>query len=442
MCLFVILRSRAVFQGLAVPGVWHCYGAACLPIIPMACKSSIGDDCKYMIKFRHVSKIYDDKVRGVDDVNLEIKRGEFVVLIGPSGCGKTTTLEMINRFERPTSGSICINGKDISKLDEAELRRKVGYVTQQTDLSPDLTIGKNIGLVLELQEQSKERVNARIKELLKMVGMDPSEYMDRFPSQLSGGQQQRIGILRALAAESDVILMDEPFSALDPITRRNLQDDVKKLHSRLNKTIVLVTHDIDEAFKLGDRVVLMRQGKIVQADSPENFLRNPACKFVEEFIGRDRPGVNADALTVKEVAVTKPVTASQDMGLTRATRRMRKKRVRTLVVVEDDETFVGIITARDIQRHKNRPGNRPGKVADVVRGNIPTISEGSSAKTAFEVLFLGDAGMLPIVDDSNRLKGLVTRSSFAEMLYRTLWDANGYDGCENVSHSHSDASDF
>ena len=384
-----------------------------------------------MIKFKHVSKVYDDKVKVVDDLNLEIKQGEFVVLIGPSGCGKTTTLEMISRFEEPTNGSIYVNGKDISKLDEAELRRNIGYVTQQTDLSPNLTIGRNIGLVLESQKRSKKRVNARIRELLEMVGMKPSEYMDRFPNQLSGGQQQRVGILRALASEADVILMDEPFSALDPITRKKLQDDVKKLHSRLKKTIVLVTHDMDEAFKLGDRIVLMRHGKIVQADSPEKLLKKPACKFVEEFLGQNRSATNAEALTVREAAVTKPITASRDMGLARATKRMRKKRVRTLLVVEDDETLVGIVTERDIHRYKNRPGNRPGKIADIVRSDMPTVSENSSAKTAFEVLFLSDTGILPVVDDSNRLKGLVTRNSLAETLYQALWNTNGY-GYNNV----------
>ncbi len=378
-----------------------------------------------MIKFRHVSKIYDDKVVVVDDINLEIKRGEFLVLIGPSGCGKSTVLRMMNGMEKPTRGSVCFNGKDIGKISEAELKRNIGNVTQQTSLSPHLTIGRNIRQAAGLsgsKERTKKRSNARIKELLKMVGMDPSEYMDRFPSQLSGGQQQRIGIVRELAREPDILLMDEPFSALDPITRKNLQDDLKKLHGMVKKTIVLVTHDMDEAFKLGDRIVLMRQGKIVQADSPEEFLENPANKFVEEFIGLDRPGKNAEALTVEKVAVKTPITVSPDMGLARATQRMRKMRVRTLVVVKDDETLIGIATARDIRRHKNRSG----KVADIVQGDIPVIPEGSSAKAAFEALFLGNAGILPVVDGSNRLKGLVTRSSLAEKLYRVVWDSDDY----------------
>lgn len=376
-----------------------------------------------MIEFEHVSKVYDDKVVAVDDINLKIERGEFVALIGPSGCGKTTTLEMINRLEKQTSGSIYINGQDISKIDKVELRRNIGYVIQQTGLFPHFTIGRNIGLVPRLQNWPEERIEARTRELLEMVGMNPSDYIDRFPCELSGGQRQRIGVLRALAAEPDIILMDEPFGALDPITRENLQDDLKKLQSKLKKTIVFVTHDMDEALKLGDRVVLMRNGRIVQADSPEDLLRNPADEFVEEFIGRDRLASKADTLTVEEVAVATPVTAPPEMGLAQATRRMRRKRVDTLVVVEDDDTLVGITTARDIEKHRNVPG----KIGDMVRVDMLTIHEGSSAKAAFEALFLGDTGILPVVDDSNRLKGIVTRSSLAEMLYRVVWNTNGHE---------------
>ncbi len=376
-----------------------------------------------MIEFEHVSKVYDDKVVAVDDINLKIEQGEFVALIGPSGCGKTTTLEMINRLEKQTSGSIYINGQDISKIDKVELRRNIGYVIQQTGLFPHFTIGRNIGLVPRLQNWPEERIEARTRELLEMVGMNPSDYIDRFPCELSGGQRQRIGVLRALAAEPDIILMDEPFGALDPITRENLQDDLKKLQSKLKKTIVFVTHDMDEALKLGDRVVLMRNGRIVQADSPEDLLRNPADEFVEEFIGRDRLASKADTLTVEEVSVATPVTAPRDMGLAQATRRMRRKRVDTLVVVEDDDTLVGIVTARDIEKRRNIPG----KIGDMVRADMPTIHEGSFAKAAFEALFLGDTGILPVVDDSNRLKGIVTRSSLAEMLYRVVWNTNGHE---------------
>jgi spermidine/putrescine transport system permease protein len=180
-----------------------------------------------MIEFRHVNKIYDDKVKVVDDISLDIKQGEFVVLIGPSGCGKSTVLEMMTGIEKPTRGSIYLNGKDIRRINETELRRNVGHVTQQTSLSPNLTIGRNIGQALRSsgsKGQTEERINSRTKELLKMVGMDPLKYMDRFPSELSGGQQQRIGIVRELAREPNILLMDEPFSALDPVTRRNLQD--------------------------------------------------------------------------------------------------------------------------------------------------------------------------------------------------------------------------
>jgi osmoprotectant transport system ATP-binding protein len=341
---------------------------------------------------------------------------------------------MMNGLGKPTRGSIYLNGKDIRRLNEAELRRNVGHVTQQTSLSPNLTIGRNIGQALRSsgsKGQTGERINSRTRELLKMVGMDPLKYMDRFPSELSGGQQQRVGIVRELAREPNILLMDEPFSALDPITRKNLQDDLKKLHGMMRSTIVLVTHDIDEAFKLGDRIVLMRRGRIVQSGSPEDFLKNPANKFVEEFIGQGRPVQGhpvkcAETLTVEKVAVRRTVTASPNLGLARAVRRMRKMRVSTLVVVEDDETLIGIITARDVRKHRNRPG----KIADIVQGDIPVVYEGSSAKTAFEALFLGNAGILPVVDDSNRLKGLVTKTSLAQQLYQAVWNCSSCDNAK------------
>lgn len=280
-------------------------------------------DFLLMIKFQNVSKKYNQKVVAVNNINLKINRGEFVVLIGPSGCGKTTTLEMINRLERPTSGSIYINGQNISKVDEVALRRNIGYVIQQTGLMPHLTIGENIGLVPRLQKWPENRIKDRVIELLEMVGMEPACYLTRYPHELSGGQQQRIGVLRGIAAEPDIILMDEPFGALDPITRKNLQDELKKLQGELKKTIVFVTHDMDEALKLGDRVVLMRQGQIVQVDDPEDLLRNPADEFVEKFIGRDRLALQVETLTVEEVARTTPITASPELGLLQAARRMR-----------------------------------------------------------------------------------------------------------------------
>lgn len=374
-----------------------------------------------MIKFENVTKVYSGGVEAVHDMNLHIKQGELMVLVGPSGCGKTTTLEMINRLEEPTRGTIYVNGQDTSKVSIVELRRNIGYVIQHTGLFPHLRIGSNIGLVPRLRKWPRQRIEARTLELLEMVGMEPAVYLNRYPRELSGGQQQRIGVLRALAAEPDIILMDEPFGALDPVTRENLQDELKRLQARLKKTIVFVTHDMDEALKLGDRVVIMRDGRIIQADPPEALLRRPADDFVRQFIGREHMATKAGGLTVDDVAIKTPVTAPPTMGMAQATRLMRRKGVDTLMVVDDDGTFIGIASAREIETRESRPET----LAEAVQRDVPRVVEGSSAKEAFEMVFIGKAGVVPVVDAAGKLKGIVTRGSLAEELYQVLWERNG-----------------
>lgn len=234
-----------------------------------------------------VTKRYDAKsAPAVDNVTLEIAAGEIVMLVGPSGCGKTTTMKMINRLIEPTSGRILIGDDDITKRDPDELRRHIGYVIQGAGLFPHLTVGDNIAIVPRLLKWGKQRTAARIDELLDLVNLDPAQYRDRLPRELSGGQQQRVGVARALAADPPVLLMDEPFGAVDPITRQRLQDELLRLQDELNKTIVFVTHDFDEAVKLGDRIAILEQGsKIVQYDTPEEILANPANDFVRGFVG-------------------------------------------------------------------------------------------------------------------------------------------------------------
>ncbi len=222
----------------------------------------------------------------VESVDMDIPAGELVMFVGPSGCGKTTTMRMINRLIEPTSGTITIGGDDVTRLDDVTLRRRIGYVIQQIGLIPHLTIGANVALVPRLLKWDKKRVNARVEEMLTVVGLDPGQYRDRYPRQLSGGQQQRVGVARALAADPPIMLMDEPFGAVDPITRGRLQDEFLSLQQQLGKTIVFVTHDFDEALKLGDRIAVLRErSQIVQFDTPEAILARPANEFVESFIG-------------------------------------------------------------------------------------------------------------------------------------------------------------
>ncbi len=239
------------------------------------------------IVLSHLTKRYAGSRRAaVDDVNLEIPQGEIVVLVGPSGCGKTTTMRMINRMIKPTDGKVEIDGEDVASLDDTTLRRRIGYVIQQIGLIPHLTIANNVGLVPRLLSWERERVRQRIDEMLTVVGLDPDEYRNRYPRELSGGQQQRVGVARALAADPPIMLMDEPFGAVDPITRSRLQNEFLDLQKTLGKTIVFVTHDFDEALKLGDRIAVLREGsQIAQYDTPENILAAPADDFVAGFIG-------------------------------------------------------------------------------------------------------------------------------------------------------------
>ncbi|MEH7883659.1 ABC transporter ATP-binding protein [Bacillus sp. JJ1609] len=238
-----------------------------------------------MIRFENVSKQFNDGTAAVKSLNLTINKGEFFVLIGPSGSGKTTTLKMINRLIDITDGTISINGKKISDYDIHELRWNVGYVLQHIALFPHMTIEENIAVVPEMKKWNKEKIASRVDELLKMVGLDPVTYKHRKPSELSGGQQQRIGVVRALAANPEIILMDEPFSALDPISREKLQDDILNLQKTIKKTIVFVTHDMQEALKLGDRICIMKEGEIVQVGTPKELIYHPKNDFVKEFIG-------------------------------------------------------------------------------------------------------------------------------------------------------------
>ncbi|MCC2536616.1 MULTISPECIES: ABC transporter ATP-binding protein [Bacillus cereus group] len=303
-----------------------------------------------MIQFNQVSKSYEDGTKAVDSLHLEIKKGEFFVLIGPSGCGKTTTMKMINRLIETTEGSILIDGKDIQEYNINELRWDIGYVLQQIALFPHMTIAENVAVVPEMRKWSKEKIKARVDELLQMVGLDPDVYRDRMPDELSGGQKQRVGVVRALAANPKIVLMDEPFSALDPLSREQLQKDIVQLQKKIQKTIVFVTHDMQEALSLGDRICIMKEGKIVQLDTPEEIIHNPKNEFVEEFIGnRGRPWYEGksieDVLPLDESMRIEGEALSLHSSLQEALVRLRADEV---VPVEENGRYVGALTSRHI----------------------------------------------------------------------------------------------
>nr|WP_116758403.1 ABC transporter ATP-binding protein [Bacillus mobilis] len=304
----------------------------------------------FVIQFNHVSKAYEDGTKAVDSLHLEIKKGEFFVLIGPSGCGKTTTMKMINRLIETTEGSILIDGKDIQQYNINELRWNIGYVLQQIALFPHMTIAENIAVVPEMRKWSKEKTKARVDELLQMVGLDPDVYRDRMPDELSGGQKQRVGVVRALAANPKIVLMDEPFSALDPLSREQLQKDIVQLQKKIQKTIVFVTHDMQEALSLGDRICIMKEGKVVQLDTPEGIVHNPKNEFVEEFIGnRGRPwyeGMNiGDVMPLDDRTRVEGIALSLHSPLQEALIRLQAEES---VPVEENGQYVGTLTSRHI----------------------------------------------------------------------------------------------
>ncbi|KYH13418.1 betaine/proline/choline family ABC transporter ATP-binding protein [Staphylococcus kloosii] len=370
-----------------------------------------------MLSIKNLSKVYSGGKKAVDNISLDIEAGEFIAFIGTSGSGKTTALRMINRMIESTEGQIKINGKDINKMNGVELRRSIGYVIQQIGLMPHMTIKENIVLVPKLLKWSQEKKDAKAKELIKLVDL-PEEFLDRYPSQLSGGQQQRIGVVRALAAEQDIILMDEPFGALDPITRDTLQDLVKELQQKLGKTFIFVTHDMDEAIKLADKICIMSEGKIVQFDAPDNILRNPANDFVRDFIGQnrliqDRPNMKS----VKE-AMIKPVTVNVDRTLNDAVEIMRDRRVDTIFVVGEKNRLLGYLDIEDINQ-----GLRNNKeLIDMMQRDIYRVRIDSKLQDSVRTILKRNVRNVPVVDEDNHtLIGLVTRANLVDIVYDSLW---------------------
>ncbi|NLW07688.1 MAG: betaine/proline/choline family ABC transporter ATP-binding protein [Clostridia bacterium] len=389
-----------------------------------------------MIRFEKVSKAYVSGTYAVRSLDLEIEQGELIVLVGPSGCGKTTTLKMINRLIEPDSGQIFIKGRNIQEINPAILRRQIGYVIQQIGLFPHMTIAQNVGLVMKLLGKSPREREKRVNELLEMVGFDPEVYRNRYPRELSGGQQQRIGVLRALAADPEIILMDEPFGALDPITREQLQDELKSLQNNLRKTIVFVTHDMDEAIKLADRIVVMREGKVVQIGTPEELLRNPADDFVRDFIGKKRLFRNPEEVFIGDIMLEKPVTGNMEMGAAEAFQRMQKHQVNSLLIVDERGALKGILTARGVQKAIQAASRQ--KASELMEPVAETVCPEETVLTATAIMARSKYGLLPVVDEQGLLKGLLTNASMINTLVDVLWpvedNGTGEEGKNGASN--------
>lgn len=365
-----------------------------------------------MIEFQNVCKIYADRTV-LNNVCLRIEAGHLVAIIGASGCGKTTLLKMINKLLLPSAGSVLIGGKDLREMDDIKLRRNMGYVIQQTGLFPHMTIRENIELIPRLEKKDPRALAEKTAALMEMVGLCAGEYLDRYPFALSGGQQQRIGVARAFASDPEIILMDEPFSALDPLTRSGLQDEVLNLQAQFAKTIVFVTHDMDEAIKLADKVCILREGRVLQYDTPENILKNPCDAFVADFIGKNRIWASPEFIKAKDIMIEQPITCRSNVSLFRCMEKMRMFKIDSLMVVESkSRKLLGILKAEQIQGEKNHARLS----GEVMKTRFPSVSPEESIVDVLKVVEENHVSNVPVLDEEGCLAGLITKSS----LFTTL----------------------
>lgn len=380
-----------------------------------------------MIEFKKVSKIYPGNQVAAENINLKFKDGEFICFIGASGSGKTTCMRMINRMNEITSGDILINGVSIKDMDPVELRRQIGYVIQQIGLLPHMTVYDNIVLVPRLLKWDEEKLRPIAENLIEKVDL-PLSYLDKYPSELSGGQQQRIGVIRALAADQDIILMDEPFGALDPITRDALQKLVKRLQREMGKTIVFVSHDMDEALSLADRIVIMKKGHVEQFDTPENILKNPKSKYVEEMLGQEKMNeAKTSYRTVETIMLKNPVSLTSDRSTYDALALMRNERVDTIFVTDEEGHLLGAVGMFDIGRF-----GKHIKPLYEVMDTVYAIGEDTVIMNAIHDIYKLDIKNLPVVDEEDKLVGLVTRASVVDTIYTNLWGNEEEEEAEEV----------
>jgi len=367
-----------------------------------------------MIRLQGVSKRFPDGTTAVEELSLDVPTGELAVFVGPSGCGKTTTMKMINRLIEPSGGQILLDGRDVMSVDPVTLRRGIGYVIQQVGLFPHQTITMNVATVPSLLGWDKTKARLRAGELLELVGLDPAQYGDRYPHQLSGGQRQRVGVARALAADPPVLLMDEPFGAVDPIARDRLQAEFLRLQAEVRKTIVFVTHDIEEAIRLGDRIAVLRQGgHLEQYADPATILGSPASPFVADFVGADRGLKRLGVTPIETADLDKPPVVFVDDTLAQARASMEGARARWAVVLDADESLHGWLSAEH--------GQGDGTVADRARRMEAWVPADSTLKQAFSMMLQQDAGWIAVLDGSRYL-GVLTPSSLHAALRHSVGD--------------------
>ncbi|MFL8887078.1 ABC transporter ATP-binding protein [Helcococcus kunzii] len=369
-----------------------------------------------IIEFQNVTKKYSKDVTAVDGISMKINKGEFICLVGTSGSGKTTLMRMINRMNVPTNGKVLINGKDISKENPVKLRRSIGYVIQQIGLLPHMTIFENVAIVPRMLKWPESKIKDRVESLAEKASLD-KDYLNFYPSELSGGQQQRVGVIRALAADQEIILMDEPFGALDPITRESLQKFTKNLQKELGKTIVFVTHDMDEAIALSDKIAIMDKGKLIQFDTPKNILTNPASEFVSDLLGEERIKQSKfNFQSIDNIMMKNPITVTKDTTLREAADIMKTKRVDTLFIVTEDMKLLGLINIFNLQRHTD-----PDKlVGDIMEEAFYLPTHTLVRDVIYYIQKLGYRN-IPVLE-GDKLVGLITRSTIVDFIYSGYWE--------------------
>ena len=357
-----------------------------------------------MINYDHLTKIYgegEDAVTALEDVTFTIEKGETVIFLGPSGCGKTTTLRCTNRLESITRGKVLVNGQDVMDMDAVQLRRQMGYVIQDIGLFPNKTIAENIAVVPKLMGWDAKKIAARVDELLSMVRLDPELFRSRYPAELSGGQQQRVGVARGLAADPEILLMDEPFGAIDPINREQIQDEFLKLQEHLKKTIAFVSHDIHEAIKMGDKIALFTNGRLVQYDTPAMLLTHPKNKYVADFVGADR------ALKVLGIVLAKDIINPRPRNLVKGEdsagdvlKMIEEKGLRHAIVIEEGKP-VGYVRPENLKYEQ-------GHVRDLAEKYPIHISKRTPARDILSYMLMLDLLTLCVVDDNGDFIGTVT----------------------------------
>lgn len=369
-----------------------------------------------MIQFDNVTKRYGD-VAVLNKINFTIDPGQFVVLIGPSGCGKTTTLKTINRLIEPDGGRVLIDGDDTAIINRVQLRRRIGYVIQQIGLFPNMTVAQNITVVPKLLKYDKERCDKIVHDMLEMVDMPYEQYAHKYPTEMSGGQQQRIGVLRALAASPPIVLMDEPFGALDPMTRSSLQDEIIRLQKKLHKTIVFVTHDMEEALSLADVIIFMENGQITQIAPPEEMLKSPANETVKNFLGKHIAAADPSTLTAADFMKTNVVTGDCKKGLRASTALMMRSNVDSLIITDENDRYIGTLSVEDIKSCESPDC----KVVDLLRNERETFRTTDDAKQCFDMLLSTKANYVIVLNPDDTVAGIITKTSIAKALAERLW---------------------